>query len=96
MPVLTRTRAGTRETLDLTPVMAAYAAVTGVRKGLAHLLTRFGWRPALLPYAGYAGAEHARVLARVVLSPLSVDPAARRGIASWKRLLTLERPSVDV
>jgi len=96
MPVLTRTRAGTRETLDLTPVMAAYAAVTGVRKGLAHLLTRLGWRPALLPYAGYAGAEHARVLARVVLAPLSADPAARRGIAAWRRLFTLERPSVEV
>lgn len=96
MPVLTRTRAGTRETLHLSPVMIAYAAVTGVRKGLAHLLTRLGWRPAVLPYSGYADAERARVLARVVLAPLSVDPAARRGIAAWKRLLTLERPSVEV
>lgn len=84
------------ETLRTRPVSLAYVAVTGVRKGLAHLLTRLGWRPALLPYSGYADAEHGRVLARVVLAPLSADPAARRGIAAWKRLLTVERPSVEV
>ena len=88
-----QTRAGTSRTRPLT---LTYVAVTGVRKGLAHLLTRLGWRTALLPYSGYADAEQARVLARVVLAPASADPAARRGIAAWKRLLTIERPSVEV
>lgn len=83
-------------TSRLRPLPITYVAVTEVRKRLARLLTRLGWRPALLPYSGYADAEQGRVLARVVLAPASVDPARRRGIAAWRRLLTLERPSVEV
>ncbi|MDT0209346.1 phosphatase domain-containing protein [Curtobacterium sp. BRD11] len=73
-----------------------YVVVTGARKWLARGLTQLGWRPALLPYSGYADAQQGRVLARVVLAPASVDPAARRGIAAWRRLLTVERPDVEV
>ena len=83
-------------TLRLRPLTITYVVVSGARKGLAHLLTRLGWRPALLPYSGYADAERGRVLARVVLAPASADPAGRRGIAAWRRLVTLERPSVEV
>jgi phosphatidate phosphatase APP1 len=83
-------------TSRLRPLPITYVAVTEVRKRLARLLTRLGWRPALLPYSGYADAEQGRILARVVLAPASVDPARRRGIAAWRRLLTLERPSVEV
>lgn len=82
MPLLKR---ATR-TLRLKPLPITYVVVTGIRKGLAHFLTRLGWRPALLPYSGYADAEQGRVLARVVLAPGSADPAARRGIMAWRRL----------
>jgi phosphatidate phosphatase APP1 len=50
----------------------------------------------VIPYSGYASADHARVLGRVVLAPAAVDPAARRGIPGWRRLLTLESPGIEV
>lgn len=50
----------------------------------------------MLPYSGYAGPERARVLGRLVLAPADVDPAARRGIPGWRRLLTLESPGTPV
>lgn len=50
----------------------------------------------MIPYVGYAGPRQARVLARVVLAPRSVEPAQARGVAGWRRLLTLEQPGVDV
>jgi phosphatidate phosphatase APP1 len=77
-------------------VSIAYAAETALRSGMIALAERVGWRPALLPYSGYADGDSARILARVVLAPASVDPAARRGIAAWRRLLTLECPATEV
>ncbi|MGJ9373856.1 App1 family protein [Nesterenkonia sp. CF4.4] len=50
----------------------------------------------MIPYSGYASGDHARVLGRVVLAPASVNPAARRGISGWRRLLTLESPGTEV
>ncbi|QCR44178.1 hypothetical protein C1N91_12250 [Curtobacterium sp. SGAir0471] len=77
-------------------VSIAYGAETTLRRALSAVAERVGWRPALLPYSGYASPEGARVLARVVLAPAGVDPAARRGIAAWRRLLTLECPDTEV
>ncbi|MFB0836163.1 App1 family protein [Arthrobacter halodurans] len=77
-------------------VTAAYRMETGIRDRLARRAAERGWTPAVIPYSGYAGADHARVLGRVVLAPASVDPAARRGISGWRRLLTLESPGTDV
>lgn len=77
-------------------VPVAYATGTRLRAGASALAVRVGWRPALLPYSGYASTNQARVLARVVLAPASADPAARRGVAAWRRLLTLECPAAEV
>ncbi|NOJ60304.1 phosphatase domain-containing protein [Arthrobacter sp. 260] len=77
-------------------VTAAYRTEQGIRNRLARRAARQGWTPAVIPYSGYASADHARVLGRVVLAPASVDPAARPGISGWRRLLTLESPGVDV
>ena len=77
-------------------VAVAYRAETGLRERLARCAVSRGWCPAVLPYSGYAGVDHARVLARIVLAPASVDPAARRGIPGWRRLMTLERPGTEV
>lgn len=74
----------------------AYRTETGIRDRLARRAVDQGWTPAVIPYSGYASGEHARVLGRVVLAPASVDPAARRGIAGWRRLLTLESPDTEV
>ena len=77
-------------------VTVAYRTETGIRDWLARLAASRGWTPAVIPYSGYASARHARVLGRVVLAPASVDPAARRGISGWRRLLTLESPGTEV
>ncbi len=77
-------------------ISVAYTVETGLRGVASALVERLGWRPALLPYSGYASTDRARVLARVVLAPRAVDPAARRGIAAWRRLLTLECPATEV
>ncbi|MHA7143057.1 App1 family protein [Arthrobacter sp. CAL618] len=79
-----------------TAVAVAYRTETGIRDRLARRATRQGWTPAIIPYSGYSSADHARVLGRVVLAPASVDPAARRGISGWRRLLTLESPGTEV
>ncbi|MFI7580939.1 App1 family protein [Kocuria kalidii] len=79
-----------------TAITVAHRTETGIRDVLARRAAARGWTPAVLPYSGYAGADHARVLGRVVLAPASVDPAARRGIAGWRRLLTLESPGTEV
>lgn len=77
-------------------VSLAHAGETALRNVMAAVATRIGWRPALLPFSGYADRDSARILARVVLAPASVDPAARHGIAAWRRLLTLECPGTEV
>ena len=77
-------------------IAAAYRTETGVRDWISRRAAGRGWTPAVIPYAGYAGPEQARVLGRVVLSPAAVDPAAVRGIAGWRRLLTLESPGTEV
>lgn len=79
-----------------TAVSVAYRTETGVRDLLARRAASQGWAPAVIPYSGYASANHARVLGRVVLAPSAVDPAASRGIAGWRRLLTLESPGTEV
>ncbi|TDL38883.1 App1 family protein [Arthrobacter nitrophenolicus] len=79
-----------------TAVTVAYRTETGIRDRLARRAAGQGWTPAVIPYSGYASAHHARVLGRVVLAPASVDPAARRGISGWRRLLTLESPETEV
>lgn len=74
----------------------AYRAETGLRRRLSRLAERRGWTPAVLPYPGYGGQGRLRVLGRVLLAPASTDPAARRGLPGWQRLLTLELPEVEV
>ncbi|WP_052273904.1 App1 family protein [Arthrobacter sp. L77] len=77
-------------------ITVAYRTETGVRDRLARRAVEKGWTPAVIPYSGYASAQHSRVLGRVVLAPASVDPAARRGISGWRRLFTLESPGTEV
>lgn len=79
-----------------TAITVAHRTENGVRDRLARRAADRGWIPAVLPYSGYASAGHARVLGRVVLAPASVDPAARRGVSGWRRLLTLESPGTEV
>lgn len=74
----------------------AYRAETGLRRWLSRLAVSRGWTPAVLPYPGYGGQGRLRVLGRVLLAPASTDPAARRGLPGWQRLLTLELPDVEV
>lgn len=74
----------------------AYRAETGVRRRLSRRALDRGWTPAVLPYPGYGGHGRVRVLGRVVLAPAGTDPASRRGVPGWQRLLTLELPDVDV
>ena len=46
-------------------------------RALGGLLTRAGWQPRIVGYAGYGGADFVRVLARVVLDrPPGAGPAA--------------------
>lgn len=77
-------------------VRMAYRAETGLREVASRVALRAGWTEAVLPYPGYGTQGRARVLGRVLLAPTATDPAARRGVPGWQRLLTLERPGVDV
>lgn len=74
----------------------AFTLERGGTAVLSSVARRRGWTAAVLPYVGYAGPERARVLARVVLAPGSVEPSEARGLAGWRRLLTLEQPGVHV
>lgn len=87
------TRSGSLRRAGIT---TAYRAETGLRNLLTRVAVRRGWTPAVLPYSGYAGPHRARVLGRIVLAPAGADPAARRGIPGWQRLLTLESPGAQV
>lgn len=77
-------------------IATAFTVERGGTAALSRLARRRGWTPAVIPYVGYAGPESARVLARVVLSPSSVEPSVARGVSGLRRLLTLEQPGVDV
>jgi phosphatidate phosphatase APP1 len=60
------------------------------------LLRRRGWRPRVLPYAGYGTDGWVRVLARVLLTPPGTrrrDVDAGRG---WRRFLSAPAPGVAV
>lgn len=74
----------------------AYTLQTGVLDWLSGRAVARGWTPAILPYPGYAGAGHARVLCRVVLAPAQLEPSSLRGISGFRRLLTLEYPGAEV
>jgi phosphatidate phosphatase APP1 len=77
-------------------VRTAYRLETGLREAASRVALRAGWTAAVLPYPGDGTQGRARVLGRVLLAPTATEPAARRGIPGWRRLLTLERPGVDV
>lgn len=66
------------------------------RDVLAALLQRRGWSCAVLPYPGYGADGRVRLLARVVLAPPGKEPSAVRGVAAWRRLVTLQRSGVTV
>ncbi|MFB9377093.1 App1 family protein [Kineococcus gynurae] len=66
------------------------------RDVIASFLRRRGWSYAVLPYPGYGTSEQVRVLARVVLAAPGKDPDSVRGVAAWRRLVTLQRSRVDV
>lgn len=83
------------------PHLAAVAE-DGWNRALGGVLTRAGWRPTVVGYAGYGGADFLRVLARVVLAP-PPDPdrpptaeAAVRERRGWRNFLTAEALGVDV
>lgn len=78
------------------PNKVAYRAETGLRDLLADQAIKRGWTPAVIPYPGYATTHRARIMGRVLLAPPDVDPAARRGLPGWRRLLTLERPDTEL
>lgn len=66
------------------------------RDVLAAVLRRRGWTYAVLPYPGYGVDGSARVLARVVLAAPGREPSTVRGVAGWRRLVTLQRSRVAV
>lgn len=74
----------------------------GWNRALGGALARAGWRPTVVGYAGYGGADFLRVLARVVLSPPAdpsrppVEEAAVRERRGWRNFLTAEALGVDV
>lgn len=77
----------------------------GWNRWLGGALRSRGWRPLVVPHAGYAGAGFVRVLARVVLAPATDDDGTdgerrhegdqqyRRG---WRNFLTAEAADTEV
>lgn len=92
--------AGESSGIDAIPVSRLGTALFRVgrarRDVLAAVLQRRGWSYAVLPYPGYGTQEQVRVLARVVLAAPSREPSSVRGVAAWRRLVTLQRSRVDV
>ncbi|WP_432544841.1 App1 family protein [Kineococcus sp. SYSU DK002] len=75
---------------------ALFRAARAQRDVVAAVLRRRGWSFAVLPFPGYGVDGSARVLARVVLAAPGREPSAVRGVAAWRRLLTLQRSRVTV
>ena len=76
----------------------------GWNRWLGGALRSRGWRPLVVPHAGYAGADFVRVLARVVLAPepdddrrggehLREEQQDRRG---WRNFVTAEALDAEV
>ena len=63
-----------------------------------------GWQHLVVPYAGYAGPDFVRVLARLVLAPLTAQERspgeqwreAQRYRRGWRNLLTAEVSDAEV
>lgn len=68
------------------------------------LFRRRGWRPRIVPYAGYGSTRRVRVLARVLLAPRPDGPpddgrtiaARQQATRGWRRFLTTPIPGAQV
>jgi len=68
------------------------------------LFRRRGWRPRIVPYAGYGSGRQVRVLARILLAPPPDGPppdaetaaARQRATRGWRRFLTTPIPGAQV
>ena len=77
-------------------VRTAFRAEVALGRAASRIATRWGWTAAVLPYPGYGGGGHVRVLGRVLLAPARTQPAARKDVPGWQRFLTLEQPGASV
>jgi phosphatidate phosphatase APP1 len=73
-----------------------------LRALLNRWLLRRGWRPAVLPFAGYGSAGEGggdgwvRLLGRVLLTPPGSPRRARATVRGWRRFLSAPAPGVPV
>src|SRR4051812_25870859 len=70
-----------------------------VRMLLNRWLVRRGWRPQVLPFAGYGTAGEGgwvRVLGRVLLTPPGSPRRDRAAVRGWRRFLSAPAPGIPV
>src|SRR6478752_3093413 len=67
-----------------------------LNRALARLLFRRGWRPRVIPYAGYGTSSWARVLGRVLLSPPGVGQRNDVAVRGWRHFVSAKLGGVPV
>jgi len=78
-----------------TAVHRAARAEDAVRGVVNQRLLNRGWRPQVLPYAGYGTQDWVRILGRVLITP----PGSRRrdpAVRGWRRFVSAPAPGVPV
>jgi phosphatidate phosphatase APP1 len=67
-----------------------------LNRALSRLLFRRGWRPRVIPYAGYGTQNWARVLCRVLLAPPGVGHRNDVAVRGWRHFVSAKLGGVPV
>src|SRR3954469_5424199 len=78
-----------------TAIHRAARAEDAVRGVLNRGLLSRGWRPQVLPYAGYGTQDWVRLLGRVLITPPGA-PRRARAARGWRRFFSAPAPGVPV
>lgn len=78
------------------PMHRAARTEDALNRALARLLFRRGWRPRVIPYAGYGTQSWARVLGRVLLSPPGVGQRDDVAVRGWRHFVSAKLGGVPV
>jgi phosphatidate phosphatase APP1 len=88
-----------RVTARSEPIHAAARTEDALNRALSRLLSRRGWKPSIIAYAGYgtAGPDGwVRVLGRVLMSPPGVRDRSELDVRGWRHFISAKLGGVPV
>lgn len=74
----------------------AARAEDALNRALARVLFGRGWRPRIIPYAGYGTPSFARVLCRVILAPPGLGDRDDSALRGWRHFVSAKLAGVPV